>query len=331
VTLASESRTAISPAASDSRSPRPAPKPNRTAFDRPQRRLLRFWAEVLLVVIAFQAYRLVRLATEGDRTTALRHAELILRWEHSLGLSWEHGVQSVTLRHDALVDVANTWYTWAFWPVVTGAMFVLYVLRPELYRRYRNAVLLSGAIGLVVFALFPVAPPRMLGGFVDTVHLFSSTGGLAHPTGFTNEYAAMPSFHVGWLVLVGVVTMPAIPRRALRPLLLVPAGVMFVVVMATANHFVLDGVAGAGLALFSLAAADRLAELGVRRRLRVVARWGGVTAEVLVLISGRAGHAYREALAPARRGAGQGRSTPCSISVQKSERSTSDDVERGAA
>jgi PAP2 superfamily len=329
VALASESTTAIPSAASDSRPPGPARKPS--AFERPPRRLLRLSGEVLLVVIAFQAYRLVRLATEGDRTTALRHAALIQRWEHSLGLSWEHGVQSVTLRHDTLVDIVNTWYTWAFWPVVTGMMFVLYMLRPVLYRRYRNAVLLSGAIGLVVFALFPVAPPRMLGGFVDTVHLFSSTGGLAHPTGFTNEYAAMPSFHVGWLVLVGVVTMPAIHRRALRPLLLVPAGVMFVVVMATANHFVLDGVAGAGLALFSLAAADRLSEMGMRRCLRVVARWGGVTAGHLVLMSGRAGQTDRDALGPARRGAGQGPWTPCPTSAQKRERSTGDDVERGAA
>ena len=280
---------------------------------------------------AFQAYRLVRLATEGDRASALRHGELILRWEQRLGLAWEHGVQSVTLRHDALVGVANTWYTWAFWPVITGMMFALYVLRPPLYRRYRNALLLSGAIGLVVFALFPVAPPRMLGGFVDTVHVFSSTGGLAHPTGFTNEYAAMPSFHVGWLVLVGVVTMPAINHRALRPVLLAPAGVMFLVVMATANHFVLDGVVGAAVALVSLGAADRLAALGVRRRLRAVARWGGATAGVLVLMSGRAGPVYREALGSARRRTSQGGSAPWPASMRGCERSTGDDLERGAA
>jgi PAP2 superfamily len=293
--------------------------------------MLQLCGEILLVVLAFQAYRLVRLATEGDRTSALRHGELILRWEHRVGLAWEHGVQSVTLGHGALVDVANAWYTWAFWPVVTGMMFALYLLRPTLYRRYRNAVLLSGAIGLVVFALFPVAPPRMLGGYVDTVHVFSSTGGLAHPTGFTNEYAAMPSFHVGWLVLVGVVTMPVINHRALRPLLLIPAGVMFLVVMATANHFVLDGLAGAGVALFSLAVADRLAELGVRRRLRALARWGGATAGVLVLMTGRAGYTYREALGPTRQGSRQGRSAVCPTSVRNSERLTGDAVERGAA
>jgi hypothetical protein len=293
--------------------------------------LLRFSGEVLLVVLAFQAYRLVRIATEGDRTRALRHGELILRWEHRAGLAWEHGVQSVALRHDALVDAANIWYTWAFWPVVTGTMLGLYVLRPVLYRRYRNAVLLSGAIGLVVFALFPVAPPRMLGGFVDTVHLVSNTGGLAHPTGFTNEYAAMPSFHVGWLVLVGVVTMPAIHRRTLRPLLLFPAGLMCVVVMATANHFVLDGVAGAGVALLSLAATDRLAVLGVRRRLRAVAKWGDVTAGVLVLMNARAGHTSRVALGPGREGTGRGGSAPYRTPVLRSERSMGDAEERGAA
>jgi PAP2 superfamily len=213
----------------------------------------------VLVVIAFQAYRLVRLASEGDRAIAVRHGTMVLRWEQRVGLAWERGVQDLVLRHDTVLDFCNTWYTWAFWPTVTGTMLVLYLWRPTLYRRYRNALFMSGAIGLAVFALFPVAPPRMLDGFVDTVHEFSSAGGFAHPTGFTNEYAAMPSFHVGWLVLAGVAVMPLVRRRALRPLLLLPAAVMFLVVMATANHYALDGLVGAGVVLLGLVGADRIA------------------------------------------------------------------------
>jgi PAP2 superfamily len=277
--------------AGSSRSPQSAER----AAPQLGRRVLRLSREILLVIIAFQAYRLVRLLTEGDRAVAERHGTLILRWEQHVGLAWERSVQSVVLRHDALLDTCNAWYTWAFWPTVAGTMLALYLWWPTLYRRYRNAVFLSGALGLAVFATFPVAPPRMLVGFVDTVHVFSGSGGLAHPTSFTNDYAAMPSFHVGWLVLAGVATMPVIRRRALRPLLLAPAAVMFVVVMATANHYLLDGVAGAVVALLGLLGADGLAAFNLR--LPDLGRWAQDAAVAMVgLVSCQAAFAYQEAI-----------------------------------
>lgn len=268
-----------------------------------RRRILRLWREAVLVVLAFQAYRLVRLASEGNRAIAVRHGAAILRWEQRVGLAWEHGVQDFVLRHDGLLDFCNTWYTWAFWPTVTATMLVLYLWRPRLYRRYRNALFLSGAVGLTVFTLLPTAPPRMLVGFVDTVHQYSSAGGIAHPTGFTNEYAAMPSFHVGWLVLAGVGLMPVVRRRALRPLLLLPAAVMLLVVMATANHYLLDGLAGAAIVLLALAAVDRLTALDLH--LSDMRHWAqsDAAAAVVVLASGRAVCAYQEAVATARRDA----------------------------
>jgi hypothetical protein len=91
------------------------------------------------------------------------------------------------------------------------------------------------------------------------VNVFAHASDIAHPTGFTNEYAALPSFHVGWIVLVGVIAMRTTWHRVVRPLLLLPATVMFVVVMATANHYLLDGVGGTAIALVGLVAADRLA------------------------------------------------------------------------
>jgi hypothetical protein len=284
-------------------SSRPSSAPSGSPEHPLRHRILRLWREAVLVVLAFQAYRLVRLASEGNRAIAVRHGTTILRWEQRVGLAWEHGVQDFVLRHDGLLAFCNTWYTWAFWPTVTGTMLVLYLWHPKLYRRYRNAVFLSGAIGLTVFALFPTAPPRMLVGFVDTVHEFSSAGGFAHPTGFTNEYAAMPSFHVGWLLLAGAALMPLLRRRALHTLLLLPAAVMFFVVMATANHYVLDGLAGAAIVVLGLAAADRIAALDLR--LRDVRYWAqsDAAAAVVVLASGRAVCAYQEALTTARRDA----------------------------
>lgn len=109
----------------------------------------------------------------------------------------------------------------------------------------------------------------MLHGFVDTVGLFSGSTELARPGQFTNQYAAMPSFHVGWLVLAGMTVRPLVPWRLLRRLLLLPGAAMAFTVMATANHYVVDTVVGVVLSLVALAVSHRWAQpsSGVERRL----------------------------------------------------------------
>ena len=209
-------------------------------------------AQFLLVAGAYMAYRIVRILTESDRGRAVRHADRILGLERWLGLDWERGAQNLVLDHRAWVDLCNVLYTWLFWPTVIGALVVLYVADRPRYRVYRNALFVSGAIGLVVFALFPLAPPRMLPGYVDTVVVFSHQESLAHPTTFTNQYAAMPSFHVGWTVLAGLALMPLARRRLARIALLVPGVAMAVTVVVTANHYVVDGVVGVVFAAIGL-------------------------------------------------------------------------------
>lgn len=240
-------------------------------------------------------YWLVHLSTQDERAFAIRNGEWLLRVEQRLGLDWERGAQDLILGNGALVRAANVVYTWGFWPLVAGTLIALYVRNRTLFRRFRDAVLISGVLGLVVFALFPVAPPRLLDGFVDTVSL-NGAGQVAHPSQFTNELAALPSFHVGWLVLAGVVAMPALPWRWARPLLLLPAAVMLVDVMATANHFLVDGIAGAAIAIAGLAAARRVPS----DRRRLPARLGGlppvVAKGLALLVSGRAAFAYRQAV-----------------------------------
>jgi hypothetical protein len=83
------------------------------------------------------------------------------------------------------------------------------------------ALFISGALGLVVLAAFPVAPPRFLAGFTDTVRL-ARQDHLAHPSAITNQHAAMPSFHVGWTVLAGAWLVPLVTRPVLRVVPLVP-------------------------------------------------------------------------------------------------------------
>jgi hypothetical protein len=188
---------------------------------------------------------------------------------------------------------------------VAATLLLLFIVDRTRFRHYRNALFVSGSVGLVIFGLFPVAPPRMLDGFVDTIHLYSDSGSLAHPGSFTNVYAAVPSFHVGWLVLAGVAAMPVVPWRAVRPLLLLPALAMILTVMATANHYLVDGVAGAAISLGGLAVARRMPSLAgvwrlIDRRLVPYGGAGAVAARVgesvgrglVPFIGGRAVQAY---------------------------------------
>jgi hypothetical protein len=254
--------------------------------------------DVLVIILAYQGYRLVRIATQSKKSIALEHSHFLLWWEGQVGLAWEHDIQRLVLAHEWLLSACNLVYTYMFWPIVTGTLLALRIADRAVYARYRNALFLSGGVGLVVFGTYPVAPPRMLDGFVDTVHLFSGAGGVAHPMQYTNAYAAMPSFHVGWLVLAGVASMPALPWARLRPLLLVPGVVMLFVVMATANHYLIDGVVGATLALVALAVVDQSSAVDwpqTRRRLvgpDALVAWSGV----VNMVSGHAALAFHRAV-----------------------------------
>jgi len=232
-------------------------------------RLRRTVVQAMCMFGALQLYRFVRTLTEGDRDVALGNGRSLLRFERGLGLDIERGIQHFVLGSRDLVDLFNRIYVWAFWPVVTGTLVVLFVARRPLYRQYRNALVLSGMIGLAVFGAFPVAPPRMLDGYVDTVHRFTDATSVARPGDFTNEFAAMPSFHVGWMALAGAAAMPLVPWRSLRPLLLTPALVMTVTVMATANHYLIDAVVGVAITLSSLLVVRRAPAVVAARRSRV--------------------------------------------------------------
>jgi membrane-associated phospholipid phosphatase len=130
-------------------------------------------------------------------------------------------------------------------------------------------MLLSGAVGMVVFALWPVAPPRLADlGLVDTVTEYSRSYRVLQPPAFTNQYAAMPSLHVGWDLLIGLAIIVAASRLWVR----VVGGLLPVLmgwaVVATANHFVLDAVVGVLLVLVSLWLVTRRPSLTSRVRRR---------------------------------------------------------------
>jgi hypothetical protein len=214
-------------------------------------------AQLAAVAAAFLAYSAVRVVTQGDRAGALDHGRDLLHLERAIGLDWERGVQDALIGHDVIRHFFTLLYAWGYWPVVAGTLIVLWRVDRVLFAIFRNALFLSGAVGLLVFALYPAAPPRMLDGFTDTV-AESGQHFVAHPSGFTNPYAALPSFHAGWFFLAAVVLARAAARRtALRRVARLLAPLMSVAVVVTANHYVVDVVLGVGLSLAALAVATR--------------------------------------------------------------------------
>lgn len=216
--------------------------------------------ELALVAVAALAYVGVRAATEGSVPAAVANGRRILRLEEALGIAWEEAAQAALLDSDALVTLANWIYIFGHWPVILTVGAILFVSRRASYLLLRRAMMVSGAIGFAFFALLPVAPPRLLPvGLVDTVADRSESYRALQPPSLTNQYAAMPSLHFGWNLLVGIVLFLTFTTLAVRVFaVLMPAAMGFAVI-ATANHYVLDVVVGAALVLIGLAVASRLA------------------------------------------------------------------------
>ncbi|MCP5024764.1 MAG: inositol phosphorylceramide synthase, partial [Actinomycetia bacterium] len=112
------------------------------------------------------------------------------------------------------------------------------------YYPLRNALLVSGAIGLILFAVFPVAPPRFLPDYVGTVDEAARTHYIDIPGSWRNRFAAFPSFHVGWNAVACLALASLFGRWWVKAVALVPAALVGIAVITTANHYVVDVVAG---------------------------------------------------------------------------------------
>ncbi len=227
--------------------------------------------ELVIVGFAAAVYGGVRAVTEGSVAQAVANAEAIERLERSLGIAWEHAAQSVIVGSSTLVTLANWVYIWGHWPVIIVSAAWLYTHRPAHYRVLRNAVIASGLIGFLFFYALPTAPPRLTSlGLTDTVLEQSNAYRALQPPSLTNQYAAMPSLHFGWNLLVGIVLFSAFACLAVRVFAVAMPLAMGFAVVATANHFVLDVVAGilvvaVGLALALLFERHRARSAGAAR------------------------------------------------------------------
>jgi PAP2 superfamily len=197
-------------------------------------------------------YQLARGLAGHDRVVAIDHGRWVIHAEERVGDLFEVSAQKIAASSHWL-ELAVSWTYWMSEFAVLGlALLWVYLRRNEHFRNFRNWVLLAGTIGFIGYVAYQTAPPRMFpgDGFVDTLAQFAS---LNHGSGViefaSNQYAAMPSLHAADALIVGITLFYVVRTWWLKPLwLLWPAWVCFSV-MATANHFWLDCVAGAFVAL----------------------------------------------------------------------------------
>jgi hypothetical protein len=219
----------------------------------PPKGQLRWWREVLYVVVFYAVYSFIRnKGVDTDSVQqAFHHAKGVIRVERLLGLYHEESLQDAFLGHRWFIRFWNIYYGTFHFIVTTFALVWCFRRRPDRYARWRNTLACTTALALIGFAFFPLMPPRLLPpsyGFVDTLAriggLWSFDSGAMKAV--SNQYAAMPSLHFGWSMWCVFVLWPATAtRRWLRALLVAyPVATLFAI-LVTANHFWLDAVGGA--------------------------------------------------------------------------------------
>ena len=209
-----------------------------------------------VVILAIYVYFRVRGLTEGSERIAREHAHDIVGLEQALGIDVEAQAQDLVAPSGWLQTLANWVYIWGHWPVIVVTMVWLAWHHRVVFLRLRDAMLVSGALGLVIFVSYPVAPPRLAGlGLTDTVSEQSQAYRVLQPPAFVNQYAAMPSLHAGWDLLVGMAIFAAATSLVLKVVGVAMPVLMAFAVVATANHYVLDVVAGVLLVLVGHAVA----------------------------------------------------------------------------
>jgi hypothetical protein len=209
-----------------------------------------FIGELLIVVLLVFAYDRIRdLATTHPHQSVTNGRDL-LNWERLAHIDIELPFNAWLSGHNSVAELASWYYQLAHLTVTLLVLLACYALRPDAYRPARNALLAINAIGLAVFWLYPVAPPRLLpgAGFVDT----AVVTGAASASAASNPYAAMPSLHIAWAVWTGLVALLVVRGRYPRMVWAAYPILTTVVVIGTANHYVLDVVAGLAVAMVAV-------------------------------------------------------------------------------
>ena len=203
-------------------------------------------AEVAITGAGYLAYALVRLAVRAGRHAAFVHAAELWRAERWLHLDAEPSLNHLAAAHPALAETAGYYYGLLHFIVTPLVLAWLYLRRPPAFPRLRSALVLATTAANIVFWTWPVAPPRYsVPGMTDILvsHHVLGAADPHGPDGLVNLYAAMPSLHVAWATWCAVAVITATRSRWRHLAWLYPSATVLVV-LASANHFLLDVVGG---------------------------------------------------------------------------------------
>lgn len=205
--------------------------------------------ELAIVASVFGLYRAGRTISRDAADRALRNAADVVHLERSLGIFHEQSVQAWAMRSQTLVEFLNRYYVSVHFPVTIAFLVWAYLRHIEAYRLVRTWFVGVTLAALALHVAFPLAPPRMTAGFVDTLRVFGPRIYTADPQrSVANQFAAMPSLHFGWALMLGV-SVVAIKRTNLSLLALAHPMVTLVAIVATGNHYWLDAIVVALLAV----------------------------------------------------------------------------------
>jgi PAP2 superfamily len=259
---------------------------------------LRWWRELIYVVLVYGAYSAVRnqFGSGGgtvDPEPAFNHAKAIIQLQRNIGLYFEDSLQRwyLDLPLNGLIRFWNVYYGLFHFVVVAIALVWMFRKAPWRYRLWRNTLAFTTLLALIGFASFSLMPPRLLDdpgefggcqiyapdqdlpdeageppcdryGFVDTVARYGgwASFGSEEMAAVSNQYAAMPSMHIGWSTWCALVLAPLVRRRWLRALVIAYPFITLFDIMVTANHYWIDGVGG----LICLGAGYLIARAGTR-------------------------------------------------------------------
>ena len=234
----------------------------RRAWQVSSRWLPQGWIDALrqlaLFAGAYYAYRLVRGLVDGQAALAFENARTLVDAERTLGLFFEPGLQAWAQGQDWIVTGANWMYVNSHFVITTTFLIWLYIARNHAFYYVRNMFMIAMGLALVGYVAFPTAPPRYLPewGFTDTVATFVGDAAEQSANVLYNPFAAVPSMHVAFALMIAIPAIKLVKTRALKVAwALYPVLVTFVVVV-TANHFWLDAALGALVAAISAAGAS---------------------------------------------------------------------------
>lgn len=227
------------------------------------------WTEVALIAALYAGYSLSRTLVDADPAVAIAHGEMLLEAERAIGLDVERALVDWLVASTTLSVLAGYLYAALHYTVTPAVLVWLYCRRPDQYRAARLVLFAATGVALVCYFWIPTAPPRLLpDAYPDVLALTAQWGWwgteASAPRGLgslTNQYAALPSMHVGWAVWCGVVLAVLARTRTVRVVGVGYPILVTLIVVATGNHYLLDAVAGAALVLAFAA----LAALAPRR------------------------------------------------------------------